>query len=299
MMSHLAKPLSVFAFLALTACGGGGGGGDTGGGGGGGGGSSSDNGLPFGAVSGQDLSDAEGVRVTTETASGRFTSSTFAEIAPASITVNTNFFTGDSDGNLGPLDGTIEILGETRSFTNGTGTLSTGEVINVIYEPNRTGNHVAAIEVAVSDQNGISGAAAYLIGFETNPDTIAQTGGTTTYVGNFQVTGEVSGTNTESEYDGGITVDVNFLDNDADFTLLGNFNGSQVMNMEGNGLDLTGNSISGELMCTSGCSNGQSLVDATFYGPNAEELGGVLAIGVFVAGQGVYDGVGTFILPTE
>ncbi len=39
-----------------------------------------------------------------------------------------------------------------------------------------------------------------------------------------------------------------------------------------------------------------SEVDATFYGPNANELGGDLAIDTTATGFGPYDGVGTFIL---
>ncbi|MGJ8588836.1 MAG: hypothetical protein ACSHXW_11835 [Yoonia sp.] len=48
--------------------------------------------------------------------------------------------------------------------------------------------------------------------------------------------------------------------------------------------------------CTTGCTGAASEVDATFYGPNANKLGGDLAIDTTATGFGPYDGVGTFIL---
>ncbi len=302
MISHLVKPLSFVTFLTLSACGGGGGGGEDSGGGSGGGGGGVDptpgsNGLSFGAV-GQSLPAAEGEAVTTRSASFQVGSDPEypPSIVPATITVGADFF--DEAGST--LNGTITIFGEPVTITNGVGNLTTNEEVVLTYEPNRTGTYVAAIEVSVGSIDGINGEVAYVFGFETNPNTIAQTGGTTTYVRDFQVAGRVADANTETEYEGQISVEVNFVDDDADFTLLGNFDGSSVVNMSGNGLDIVDNSIAGRLDCTTGCVGpGSSAVDATFYGPNADELGGVLAIDITVTGVGEYDGVGTFILPAE
>lgn len=301
MISHLVKPLSFVALVALTACGGGGGGGDTDGGSGGGDGgvdpTPGSNGLPFGAV-GQTLpDDAVDQAITMRSAS--FQSGGAPTIENARITVDAGFFQGDTPN----LDGTITIFGNSApiTITNGQGVLASGETVTLTYEPNRTGAYAAAIEASVGSMDGINGEAAYVFGFETDPATIAaRPGGTSTYVGDFQVAGRVAGANTETEYEGQITVDVNFVDDDADFTLLGNFDGSSVVNMSGNGLDIFDNSIAGRLDCTTGCDGpGSSAVDATFYGPNADELGGVLAIDITVTGVGAYDGVGTFILPAE
>ncbi len=209
--------------------------------------------------------------------------------------MNANFFNGSSDGNLGPLDGTIEIFGQNVTITDGSGNLTNGEQVVLTYEPNRSGQYVAAIEVSVGSTTGINGEGAYLIGFETSPSIIDDRSGSVTYNGGFQATGSLDGVNTQTEYEGGISVEVNFSSNDADFTLTGNFDGSSPVNLDGNGLPILGNGIAGGLNCTSGCSGTGSAVDATFYGPNAQELGGVLSIDISVGGD-AYDGVGTFII---
>lgn len=292
MTFRLLNPLMLTAFVGLTACGasGGGGGGSVGGGGGPTAPTPGTNGLDFGNA-GQQLSDAEGTEVTMRTAN--FQAGSAPSISTASITVNADFF----DGGTANLDGTIEIYGQTVTITNGAGALSSGEEVRLTYEPNRSGTYAAAIDASVSSLNDINGEGAYVLGFETNPNTItARTSGVTTYRGDFQASTAADGVNVGTEYQGGITVVVDFVDDDADFTLDGTLGASTPVDLGATGLDISGNGIAGDLTCTSGCENaGNSAVDATFYGPNADELGGVLSIDIEVDGND-FEGVGTFII---
>jgi hypothetical protein len=303
MISHLVKPLSFVTFLTLSACGGGGGGGDDSGGGSGGGGGGVDptpgsNGLPFGAV-GQTLpDDAVDQAITMRSAS--FQSGGAPTIENARITVDAGFFQGDTPN----LDGTITIFGNSApiTLTNGQGVLASGETVTLTYEPNRTGAYAAAIEASVGSLNDINGEAAYVFGFETDPATIAaRSGGTVTYTGDFQSFGSLAGApNSDTEYAGGMIVGVDFTGTrNATVALDGQIGGTQDVDMSGT-MGLVGNGFFGDLNCnTAGCTNNGSEIDATFYGPNADELGGVLAIDITVTGVGTYDGVGTFILPAE
>ncbi|KQI73214.1 hypothetical protein AN191_04845 [Loktanella sp. 5RATIMAR09] len=310
MISHLAKPLSLVAFVALTACGGGGGGGGetgggtggggTGGGGGGGGGgvdpTPGSNGLPFGA-SGQMLSAAEGEAVTMRSAS--FQVGNAPSIETVTITVGAGFFQGGAQN----LNGTITIFGEPDpiTITNSTGTLSSGQEVVLTYEPNRSGTWAAAIEASADSFNRADAMqSAYVFGFETNPTTVA-TGvtGTSTYTGVFQAQGSLNGANnTDTEFAGGMGVVVNFAGTGtASVDLLDaqiNGVGTEV-DMDGQ-FNLAGNGFNGGLGCASSGCSGTGQIDATFYGPNADELGGVLTFDVAVSGQGTFDGVGTFIL---
>jgi hypothetical protein len=299
MMSHLAKPLSFVALVALTACGGGGGGGGTGGGGGGGGGvdpTPGSNGLPFGAV-GQTLPAAEVETVTMRSAS--FQVGNAPTIETVTITVDADFFQGSPEN----LDGTITILGEPNPIriTNGTGTLASGQEVVLTYEDIRSGTWSAAVEASADSLNGADAIqSAYVFGFETNPTTVA-TGvtGTSTYTGVFQAQGSLNGANnTDTEFAGGMGVVVNFAGTGtASVDLLNariNGVGTEV-DMDGQ-FDLAGNGFNGSLACASGGCSGTGQIDATFYGPNADELGGVLTFDVAVSGQGTFDGVGTFIL---
>jgi hypothetical protein len=93
-----------------------------------------------------------------------------------------------------------------------------------------------------------------------------------------------------------MTVAVNFGGSgNASVTLDGQIGGTVNFGMAGN-IRLAGNGFAGLMNCTTGCTGAASEVDATFYGPNANELGGVLAIDITATGFGPYDGVGTFIL---
>lgn len=247
----------------------------------------SSGGSTGGTTSNAVLADIEGTTVTSSAAS--FEVGDGPNISNATISVDSGFFSGN-------LDGTMEILGETVTIVDGVGELTTGEEVRLTYETNRAGTYAAAIDATVSSMNGINGETAFVVGAETRASTIsARTTGTLTYVGDFQATGSVGGVNTQTEYEGGITVVVDFASDDADFTLDGVLDGSTDVDLEGTGLDISGNGISGDLDCDLGCSGSASEVDATFYGPDANELGGVLIIDVTANGD-TYEGVGNFVI---
>ena len=273
MTFHLSSCLMFTALATLAACGSSGGGG---GGGDGDGDGTSD------AV----LSDIEGTTVTSSAAG--FQVGSGASISNATITVDSGFFDGD-------LDGTLEIFGETITITDGVGALNTGEEVRLTYETNRAGIYAAPIDATISSRNDINGETAFVVGAETSTSSVNAVTGTLTYVGDFQAIGSLNGANAQTEYEGGITVVVDFASDDADFTLDGVLDGATDVDLEGTGLDVAGNGISGDLDCAVGCSDSSSEVDATFYGPDANELGGVLLVDIAVDGD-AYDGVGTFVI---
>ena len=251
-----------------------------------------ENGLSYGAE-GQSLQDAEETEVSMDAAS--FQAGGSATIARSTILLDANFFAGETSD----LDGTINIFGQEVTITNGAGTLPTGENVVLTFESVRAGTYAAALEATISSIGKINGEAAYVFGFETNPDVIAArvTGGLI-YAGDFQAFGSVNGVaNTQTEYEGGITVTVDFSGSgNADVVLEGTLNGSASADLTGNGIEISGNSFTGNLACTAGCSgSGSSTIDATFYGPDADELGGVIGVGIAVGGE-TFDGVGTFVL---
>lgn len=276
MTYRIFSPIMLSAFLAMSACGSS---------------SSDDDGTVVADADDSELSDIEGTELSTSSAS--FEIGEAATTTEASITVDAGFFDGT-------LNGTIEIFGETVTITDGAGSLTTGEEVRLTYETNRAGVYAAPIEATVSSSSAsdLNGEVAFVVGTETAASVIsAKTTGTVTYTGDFQATGSVDGANSQTEYEGGMTVLVDFAGNDADFALDGTFDGTTDVDMEGTG-DISGNEISGTLNCdtdTDCVDAGSSAVDATFYGPDAEELGGVLAIDIEVGGSD-YDGVGSFVI---
>jgi hypothetical protein len=296
MTPPLTKPFMMTAFFALVACGGGSGDDSGGGGGGGGGGTptAGNNGLDFG-FSGQELSDAEGTAITMRTAS--FRAGSGPSIDDATITLDAGFFNGSIPNNP-DLDGTIQIFDQTVTITNGVGRLTPGgEEVRATYEPNRSGTYAGALDITVSSaaMGTINGEGAYVFGFETNPATISGfTRGSVIYNGSFQAIGSVTGSSDiNSEFEGGITVTVNFGTDRAN--VLMNGAGGVTADLTGTNIPLTGNGFVGQLSCAPSCGS-DSEIDATFYGPNADELGGVLSIDINVAGTD-FDGVGTFVIP--
>ncbi|WP_341366005.1 transferrin-binding protein-like solute binding protein [Yoonia sp. BS5-3] len=243
------------------------------------------NGLDYGAL-GQELSDAEGAAVTMRSANFQTGDDTGA--TTATITLDEGFFNGD-------LDGTIEIFGETVVITDGVGKLANGQDVRLTYDSSQSGTYAAALDATVSEMSDINGGASYVLGFETNPDTVDARTGSVTYSGDFQVAGSLDGSTTLVAYEGDITVVVDFTADAADFELDGVLNSTTDVTMDASQLELFGNGISGDLECLEGCADSVSEVDATFYGPNADELGGILEINIEVD-EDLYLGAGTFVI---
>ncbi|KJZ20039.1 transferrin-binding protein-like solute binding protein [Loktanella sp. S4079] len=204
-----------------------------------------------------------------------------ADIADGmTITLDSGFLTG------GPLDAELELFGETVTVTNGSGRMSDGKDVAVIYEEDRAGQFVAPIEVTVFDATGgVFGETGLVVGTETPASDIPS--GTATYTGDFLAIGQIVGA--EAEYQGAISLDVDFSGN-VDGTLNGDVNDSTNVILSLDAASVSENGFSGDLICTSGCTTSASSLDATFYGPSAEEIGGVTALEF-----DQFEGVGTFI----
>ena len=286
MNAVIIRSSAIAVMFGLAACGGAGG--DGGGGGGGGVSPPSTNGLPY--ASNQNLSQAEGVQIT---ADGAQVQDGAVTRGPGTITLDSGWFSGN-------LNGTVTIFGETVTITGGAGTLvSTGQEVQVIFDGNRSGTYAATIQVVTygAPQAGaIDGEVGYVIGFETSPSQVDARSGSLKYTGEFVAGGVLNGT-TEAEYDGAITFTVNFSSNLVTGSLDGDLNSTTPVDLTlASGTPINGNGFSGALNCIAGCSGGAGQVDATFYGPNAAELGGVLLLDF-----NNFDGAGTFILtnPTQ
>ena len=294
MQAVIIRSSAIAVMFGLAACGGAGGDGGGGGGGGTGGGPGT-NGLDY-ATATQTLSDAEGVQITGQKASFQVGSN--AQINSGTITLDPGFLAALSDG---ARDGTLEIFELTVDIENGVGTLPGpgGEEVRITYNPNRSETYAGILDITVGgdDAGDINGAGTYVFGFETNPSQVDARSGSLIYSGDFVALGSLDGNvDTSTEYEGAMTVTVNFNGaGTAGVAINGRLNDADDATLSGS-LGLSGNGFSGGLTCSAGCNNGGgSSVDATFYGPNAIELGGVVAVDITVGGH-TYDGVGTFIL---
>lgn len=271
MQSHLSRTAAVVVLISLAACGGGGGGdGPV---------TLGTNGLDY-AV-GQSLAEAEGEQMSLTNAS--YTPASGAQVSQgATVTLDAGFLTG------GDLNGTFEINGNLVDINTGEAVVG-GQTFTLIYEPNRSREYAGAIEIVV-ETNGIrDGETHFVFGFETNPNNLPS--GSATYAGDFQVAGLLNGS--DAEYEGGISFDVDFLGN-VTGELLGESAPFENVGLELTEVPVVSNGFSGHLNCTSGCSGNAGNLDATFYGPNAEELGGVIAVEF-----GEYTGAGTFIIDRD
>jgi hypothetical protein len=250
------------------------------------------NGLDFGA-DGQSLTDVETIAVTSRYV--EFINGSDASLTNAIVTLDAGFLNASATDR----SGTVEVAGETVAITNGSSTLSTGETVIATFEPDRAGTYSGVLDVSiVGTSNGaIAGEGAFVLGFETAPDVIAdQPVGNLEYTGGFQAFGSLNGDDdTSTEYEGDMTVLVDFANaGTADVTLNGQLNGTTEADLGGT-LAISGNGFSGDLTCTAGCTDDGSSINAGFYGPDADEVSGVLGLG-FTAGGDEFDGAGSFVL---
>lgn len=250
------------------------------------------NGLSFGA-SGQSLSDVETEAVVSRAA---------AIASGGDITIDTAIARLDAgfvDATAATRSGTLEINGETVAITNGAGTLSTGEPVTVTFEPNRAGTYAGVVEVTIAGLGAdvLRGETVFAFGFETDPDTIAaRTSGTLTYRGDFQAFGSLNGADdTASEYEGEITLLADFTGSGSvDVDLDGRLNGATDAALTGT-IAIEGNGFAGTLSCGVGCTNNGSAISAGFFGPDADEVAGVVGVDIN-AGDDTFAGVGSFVL---
>lgn len=223
-------------------------------------------------------------------------------------TLTTETVTLIDDGE-GGLSAQVTYRGETLTFAivdssvDDTTELASGQIVSV-FSP-AGGAFSAAYDLytyAYSELDPAAGApnanGFFIVGFETDPNTVAGLSGTATYDGRFGGYGGISRSFTdpdtgdvsedvlnEIEVDGNLTLTVSFDDADVDADLTGFIDNSDEPDFTAAMRDapITGNNFvgdldvtcTGDLTCTSASQMGGS-----FYGPNGEEAVGLIAFDV-------------------
>ena len=302
MTQRLLKPLLLTTLFAVSACGAGGGtsvDGSGGSGGGGGGAGGDDGGGPGGPVL-PTIDDSTSISQTTRIANFQIGDAGTPGIGEnASIQLDAGYLTA--------ISGTVELFGQSVSITNGRGTLN-GQEVRVEIDASSVGAFAVPVSVFSYGPNlaspaNPSGEAAFVVGQETAGSYLsAQPNGSVNYSGGFAVQGvlQIGGCQELAELEGDITVNVSFGGADtATATLDGAYDpasgGPRSVELGITNAPISENGFGGTLSCISGCSTNGSTIDATFYGPEAEEVGGVLAIDITRGGE-VYEGAGTFVI---
>ena len=238
------------------------------------------------------LVDLEGSAITAQKASFQTTGD--AAVSGGTITLDAGFINAANDA---ARNGSVNIFGENVEIENGRGELSTGEEVRITYEPARSGAYAGIVDISVggSFAGAQNGTGTYVFGFETDPTEVDARTGSLIYTGTFQAQGSMNGnTNTSAEYAGDITITADFGgDQDVDVLIDGAVNGIGA-DLSGT-FGLNGNGFAGDLTCKPSCGSG-SEIDGNFYGPNAAEVGGVVAVNLELAGGNQYSGAGGFVL---
>ncbi len=316
-MNHVINALFAFALtLFLSACSGGGG--STAPGSDGTGitvlpappAPAQENGLPYGAV-GQSLSDAEAVEVAAFRASVSEASGALSD--SATIRLDSGFFAAVPTAR----DALAEFLNESIAINGGEGALANGQTVRLFYDPSTAGAYAAAVQLAAyaalegaPPPDPANAEAHFLFGFLSDPDVIdARISGTVRYAGDIAANGLVridgvgAGDPTGTELDGSINITVNF----ADDWITGDISATYTVDAQTVGVDLAlphtafgGNTFAGTFICASAtqCSS-DTQMDAGFFGPSADEVGGILEIDTTNEIEGEeyqFVGAGSFVI---
>lgn len=297
---------TVALFLALAGCGGGGA-------------SSVDtgpqpvpgtNGLDYG-FEGQDIRDSEGATIVTPGASFRETSD------PANGTVTLTLAPGFFNAAPTDQNATVTMFGETVEINGGEGFLSNGQTVRLLFDPANNGTYSAILSLVSYGTlepgiaSPIDGEQVVVFGYETDPTTIQSvlpgSLGVTTYSGDFAASGIVRDTSGDvvgdrgTQFDGSISFEIDFNSSRANGQIVGTYSTpTEIVPLTLNmGLGSYNDSgFTGTFNCPD-CTENASFVEATFFGPAAEELGGVIAIDATsdVNGEDLqFTGVGGFTL---
>jgi hypothetical protein len=196
----------------------------------------------------------------------------------------------------GAINGTIEIDGQNVTITNGSGTVPGGPSVAVNYDPDLSGTYAGVLEITVADGGAVIGENTIVFGFESNPTEITgRTSGSLTYVGDFQAFGHFDGA-PQTEYAGAMTLVANFSGSGTvSGSLSGQVNGAVDVNMNINSTPISGNEFSPTLSCTTCGTTNDGQIIGNFYGPNADEVGGVMTFDFTVSGD-PFIGSGSFVL---
>ncbi len=248
-----------------------------------------ENGLPYG-VAGQSLAEIEGDELTALQSS--IDDVTGAAGDTVTITLDPGFFAaGPTARNAQAI-----FLGQPVTISGGEGTLANGQTVRLFYDPSTAGTYAGSAQLAayaalesVSPTDPINAEAHYLFGFLSDPDVIdGRISGAVSYSGDISASGLVAingiatADPTGTELDGAINLTVNF----ADDWVTGDLDATYTADARVIAVDLVlphtaflGNTLAGAFVCQSaiGCDSATNM-DAGFFGPSADEIGGVLQI---------------------
>lgn len=250
------------------------------------------NGLPFGTI-GQTPADLENVTIAaTASVVADAGDQTEASTNTTSIRFGTGFFSQNATGQ----DAVVQAFGEEITVTGGEGTLSNGQTVRIFFDPDAMGDYAGTAQIVTYGAlenplplDPINGESHVLFGFLTDPEIVEKrVAGNVEFVSDLAAFGQVSVNGTPAEvtggveFDGAIEVQVNFGSNWMSAQLQGTFQADDQtigVALEMDPTAFRGNTFGGDFRCANGagCTTNTSL-DGGFYGPNAEELGGVVSL---------------------
>ena len=202
------------------------------------------------------------------------------------------------------LEGTLTLGGSTLnfvydSFRDETYAIWNGQAVEPYLSNEETYVSAVAFYTYDDSKTGFDTEAVTLIGFETNPANLPS--GFTTYsasgdgYGNFLEAGSVTEQEVQFYIDAFLDVDFDSLQVDGDIYLeLDTAGESRIADLRMVSTDLQGNGFDTTAVCLNGCSGSSSLVGGAFYGPNAEEIAGLLALDIS-DGTKRFVGAGAFL----
>ena len=282
---------ALLVTTALSACGGGGGGSDSdnfyfGSEG------ASTNGLPY-ATSATTLADADGETVTIPFVYATYDNDT----GEKTLVLSRERLTLPAGSNANSYnDVTVTFDGQTVIFSDGTGTID-GDG-SLTFSASENSDFVSLINIYgdLSDTPDVDMDGMAVIGFQTDPSTIASLSGPVTYSGEFAGWGNYSDSNNDvisqlTNLSGAMTIDVDFtaasvsgrLDPSSGelfyYAVPGENSENTVEGYFSFDTDLVGNGFSGnlDLTCTTTgvtCTGGGEIGGA-FYGPDADNVAGL------------------------
>lgn len=268
------------------------------------------NGLPY-AEGNQAFEALEQVSIITSGAA--FSDATGPVLNTHPITFEAGFF------SAAPTDqGAVVVLfGEQVQITNGEGMLANGQAVRIVFDAETAGDYAGAVQVLSyaafenpTPVDPVNGEAQYIFGFMTDPAAInGRISGGVSYAGDItamglaRINGVAAGDPTGTELDGAITVLVNFNDDWASANLDANYTvGARTIDVDLSmpATAFAGNTFAGDLNCQNeSVCTASSALDAAFFGPNGEEIGGVISIDTtHDVGGDIYgfEGAGSFVI---
>ncbi|MDH5557586.1 MAG: transferrin-binding protein-like solute binding protein [Alphaproteobacteria bacterium] len=313
-MNIIFRVAALPALLVLAACGGGGGGGSAGldlnigttdp--------NNSANGLAF-AAGGEVIADAEGQPITVRLA--QFETDYATGQTRLLVSTETVTYPAGDLASFGGDNPTITYRGETLVFVGGSAILANGQEALLYTALTGTYSEVRDIYVYAAGPPPTDGSAGFdsegffVIGFETDPDTIAaRTDVSASYDGRYESYGQVLDlagdvVSTEVLNAGAISLSVDFSAGTVSGSMGGSIAGLTSYTATIAETDIIGNGFASTMSidCAAGatCSS-NSLIGGAFYGPTGEELSGVMVIDETIddpiAGVGFqYIGAGGFV----